>query len=167
MLHRQKRASGYVRDREGARWRRGVEFWGGGWTEGDVQERKGPHIHVTGETEKYWAMFNSHNIPLFLWISVNRSLFQAQLPLFSHRWVPPVVASQPAEDGDTVTHSPNFPLRHSTGEKSRCRRCCRRRCRLRQKKGNDIGGCQKERTHSSPQGVWALKRCHCPPAEGE
>lgn len=42
--------------------REGVEFGGagGGWTEGDVQERKGPHIHVTGGNRKYWAIFNSH-----------------------------------------------------------------------------------------------------------
>lgn len=55
MLHEQKRAL-VSAPREGVEL--GLE---GGLTEGDVQERKGPHVHVTGETEKYWPMFKYRN----------------------------------------------------------------------------------------------------------
>lgn len=121
LLHRQKRAPDYRRDREGARGRRGVAFWEGGGVDGRgrtgkeraTHTRHGGNRNILGNVQ--FSQLFIH--PLCLWISVNISLFLAPLALFSHGWVPPVVASQPAEDGWHWHALTELPVKTQHGRK--------------------------------------------------
>ncbi len=90
---------------------------------GRTGKERAAHTRHGGETEKYWAMFNSHSylftpVPACASAKLSQFLSATSSPRSS------VSVVSPQRRADTVTQPLNFPSRHSTGEKSCCCCCC-------------------------------------------
>lgn len=110
--------------------REGVECWvlrEGGERKGTYRKGKGRTYTSRGETEKCWAMFNSHYYLFTLVPVYDREAFAVLGATSSHQSSARLRCRQPPipqRKADTVTQPLNFPSRHGTGEKSCCCCCC-------------------------------------------